>query len=53
MGVTLGANVRYALARILSAQIQVEGLYNQYFDHIYVFNRFGLFTAATLELEVD
>nr|WP_240807008.1 DUF3570 domain-containing protein [Polyangium spumosum] len=53
MGFTLGANVRYALARVLSAQLQVEGLYNQYFDHIYVFNRFGLFTAATLELEVD
>ncbi|MDI1434087.1 DUF3570 domain-containing protein [Polyangium sorediatum] len=53
MGFTLGANARYALARVLSAQLQVEGLYNQYFDHIYVFNRFGLFTAVTLELEVD
>lgn len=53
LGVTAGANFRVAFARILSLQLQAEGLYNQYFDHIYVFNRLGLFTAATLELEVD
>ncbi len=53
LGVTFGGSVRYALASILSAQLNVEGLYNQYLDHIYVTNRFGLFTAATLELEVD
>lgn len=52
-GLTLGGGVRYALARVLSAQLQVEGLYNTYLDHIYVWNRFGLFSAVTLELEVD
>lgn len=53
MGITAGANFRASFARVLALQLQVEGLYNQYFDHIYVFDRLGLFTAATLELEVD
>jgi tetratricopeptide (TPR) repeat protein len=53
IGVMGGANVRFAFAQILSLQLQAEGLYNQYLDHIYVTNRLGLFTAATLELEVD
>lgn len=53
MGVTAGANFRASFARVLALQLQVEGLYNQYFDHIYVFDRLGLFTAATIELEVD
>jgi tetratricopeptide (TPR) repeat protein len=53
IGVTAGANFRVAFAQVFSLQLQAEGLYNQYLDHIYVFNRLGLFTAATLELEVD
>lgn len=53
LGVTVGANFRLAFARVLALQLQAEGLYNQYLDHIYVSNRLGLFTAATLELEVD
>jgi hypothetical protein len=53
VGVTAGVNMRWAFARVLALQLQAEGLYNQYLDHIYVFNRMGLFTAATLELEVD
>lgn len=53
IGVTAGANFRIAFARILALQLQAEGLYNQYLDHIYVTNRLGLLTAATLELEVD
>ncbi len=52
-GLTAGGGVRYALARVLAANLQVEGLYNTYLDHIYVWNRFGLLTAVTLELEVD
>ena len=53
IGVTAGANFRVAFAQVLSLNLQAEGLYNQYLDHIYVFNRLGLFTAATLELEID
>lgn len=53
IGGMAGVSVRYALASVLSAQLQVEGLYSRYLDHIYVVNRLGLFTAATLELEVD
>ncbi|UQA57996.1 DUF3570 domain-containing protein [Polyangium aurulentum] len=52
-GVTFGGGARYALASVLAAQIQVEGMYTQFLDHIYVWNRFGVLSTATLELEVD
>lgn len=52
-GVTVGGGVRYKLSEIFSAQVQVEGIYTQFLDHVYVFDRLGLFTATTLELEVE
>lgn len=52
-GVTIGGGARYSLASFLAAQVQVEGMYTQFLDHIYVWNRFGVLSTATLELEID
>jgi hypothetical protein len=53
LGLTLGAGTRYALTDALAAGLQVEGIYTQFLDHIYLYDRWGLFTATTLELEID
>lgn len=52
-GVTAGGNVRYQLTEMFSASLEVQGIYTQFLDHIYVFDRFGVFTATTLEMEVE
>jgi hypothetical protein len=52
-GVTAGGGIRYQLTESLSANVQVEGIYTQFLDHIYVFDRLGLFTATTIEVEVE
>ncbi len=50
---TLGGGLRYGLTDAFSAGLEVEGVYTQFLDHIYVYDRLGLFTATTLELEID
>lgn len=52
-GVTGGGGVRYQLSENLAASVQVEGVYTQFLDHIYVFDRLGIFTATVLEMEVE
>jgi hypothetical protein len=52
-GVTAGGGVRYQLTESLSAGVQVEAIYTQFLDHLYVFDRLGLFTATTIEMEVE
>lgn len=52
-GVTAGGGVRYQLTEVFAATVQVEGIYTQFLDHIYVFDRLGLFTATTIEMEVE
>jgi hypothetical protein len=38
---------------MFSASLEVQGIYTQFLDHILVFDRFGVFTATTLEMEVE
>jgi hypothetical protein len=50
---TGGAGVRAAPTKVLALGVQVEGIYTRFLDHLYIFDRWGLFTASTLELEFD
>jgi hypothetical protein len=52
-GVTLGGGARFALSDIFAVNVQVDGVYTQFLDHIYVYDRWGLFTATTLEIGVE
>lgn len=52
-GITAGGGVRYQLSEMFTASVQIEGVYTQFLDHLYVFDRFGLFTATTIEMEVE
>ena len=52
-GVTLGAGARFALSDIFAVNVQVDGVYTQFLDAIYVYDRWGLFTATTLEIGVE
>jgi hypothetical protein len=51
--VTLGSGLRVGVNDVLSLGVQIEGIYTQFLDHLYIFDRWGLFTASTLELEID
>ena len=53
MGVTLGGTARFALSDIFAVNVQVDGVYTQFLDAIYVYDRLGLFTATTLEIGVE
>jgi hypothetical protein len=53
-GVTVGATARLQLIPdLLAVTLEAQGIYTQFLDHIYVFDRVGVFTATTLELEVE
>jgi hypothetical protein len=51
--VTAGLGLRAAVTSELALAVQAEGLYTQFGDHLYIYDRFGLFTASTMELEFD
>jgi hypothetical protein len=53
MGLTVGGGVRWAITDVVAIQTQIEGVYTQFLDHIYVVDRFGLFTATTLDFGVE
>ncbi len=52
-GVTVGGGAHLALSDIFAINVQIDGVYTQFLDHIYVFDRWGLFTATTLEIGVE
>jgi len=52
-GLTLGLGARYQLSEIFSASLQVEGIYTQYLDHLYMFDRIGVFTSTNIDMEID
>ena len=52
-GATLGGNFRHQLTPAFAAALSVDGIYTQFLDHTYVFDRWALFTATTLELVVE
>jgi hypothetical protein len=51
--VTFGNGLAAQLTEVLALAVQIEGLYTQFFDHLYIVDRWGLFTASTLELTFD
>lgn len=51
--VTLGSGLAAQLTEVVGVAVQIEGLYTQFFDHLYIVDRWGLFTASTLELTFD
>jgi hypothetical protein len=53
-GVTVGGTARLQLIPdLLAVTLEAQGIYTQFLDHIYVFDRIGVFTATTFELEVE
>lgn len=52
-GVTAGANVRVAFTEELALGVTAEGIYTQFLDTLFLFDKWALFTASTLELEFD
>ena len=53
LAVTGGLGLRSAFSRVVSLSVQVEGVYTQFLDDLYLFDRWGVFTASNLELEFD
>ena len=52
-GVTAGGSLRFAVTELFGAGLQVEGIYTSFLDHIYLQDRLGIFTATTLDLEIE
>ena len=52
-GITAGANVRLGITEELALGVTAEGIYTQFTDTLFLFEKWGLFTASTLELEFD
>ena len=50
LSVSVGTGIRAGLTPLIALGVQVEGIYTQYLDHLYLFDRLGLFTASTMEL---
>lgn len=50
---TFGLGARYKLSDLFAASLQVEGIYTQYLDHLYLFDRIGVFTSTTIDMEID
>jgi hypothetical protein len=50
---TFGAGARYQLSDIFAVSLQVEAIYSQYLDHLYIFDRLGVFTATAIDMEID
>ncbi len=50
---TFGATARYQLSEIFAASLQVDGIYSQFLDHLYIFDRIGVFTSTNIEMEID
>ncbi len=50
---TLGMGVRLQVTDIFAIGLQAEGMYTQFLDAIYVYDRWGVFSATTLEFGVE
>ncbi|MSP26013.1 MAG: DUF3570 domain-containing protein [Myxococcales bacterium] len=50
---TGGVGLRAGLTDVLSLGVQVEATHTRFLDHLYIFQRWGLFSATTMELEWD
>jgi hypothetical protein len=52
-GVTAGGSIRHELIESLALGFAIDAIYTHFLDHIYLTDRIGVFTATTLELEVE
>jgi tetratricopeptide (TPR) repeat protein len=50
LAATLGGALRWQAAEIFSINVVAEGIYTQFLDTIYVYDRWAFFSATTLEL---
>lgn len=50
LAVTGGLGVGAKLSEMFVLGVQAEGIYTQFLDHLYLYDRFGLFTSSTLEI---
>jgi hypothetical protein len=50
---TVGANLRWQLSDVFAVNLVAEGTYTQFLDAIYVYDRWGFFSATTLELGIE
>lgn len=51
--VTGGLGLRVQVTDELALGVAADGMYTQFLDHLFLFEKWGLFTASTLELEFD
>jgi tetratricopeptide (TPR) repeat protein len=51
--VTAGGTLRWELSEIFSVNVVAQGIYTQYLDTIYVYDRWAFFSATTLELGIE
>jgi hypothetical protein len=47
---TLGAGFRWQATDVFAINLLAEGMYTQFLDSIYVYDRWGFLSATTLEL---
>jgi tetratricopeptide (TPR) repeat protein len=50
---TGGSEIRYQLTELLGVAVLAEAVYTHYMDHLYIWDKVGLFTASTLELAIE
>jgi hypothetical protein len=48
-----GTSLRMRLSEVFSASVYAEGVYTRFQDHLYLFDRMGLFTATAVEMEIE
>ncbi len=51
--ITAGGNLRWQLTEIFAVRLVAEGVYTQFLDAIYVYDRWGFLSATTLELGIE
>jgi hypothetical protein len=52
-GATFGGGLRWAMSEVFSLNVLAEAVYTQFLDTIYVYDRWGFFSATTLEFAVE
>jgi hypothetical protein len=50
---TVGVGARYKLSDLFAVSAQVDGLYSQYLDHLFIFDRFGVLTSLNVDMEIN
>src|SRR5690606_6772392 len=51
--VTAALGGRVALSEAAALGLTLEGIYTQFLDHLYLYEKYGLFTASVLEIQID